>query len=95
MAVAVVMNFEGATPAQYDEIIGKMGLTPGGPGPSGEMFHWVAETDTGMLVTDVWETREGFEKFSEEQIGPFGAEVGLPNPPSVTFHDVHNHFTAG
>jgi hypothetical protein len=46
-------------------------------------------------VTDVWESREQFDRFAEEQIGPFSAEVGLPGPSSVTFHEVHNHFTAG
>lgn len=94
MTVAIVMEFEGATLAQYDEIIQKMGQTPGGPGPPGELFHWAAETDTGLLVTDVWETREQFDKFSEERIGPISAEVGFPSPPSLTFHDVHNYLTA-
>jgi len=33
MPVAVVMDFEGATLDQYDQVLEKMGLTPGGPGP--------------------------------------------------------------
>jgi hypothetical protein len=35
MAVAVEMNFRGATLEQYDEILGKMGLTPGGATTTG------------------------------------------------------------
>ena len=95
MAVGVVLEFEGATLAQYDEIIDKMGLTPGGSGGPGGMFHWVTETDSGLRVTDVWESQEHFDTFSEEQIGPISAEVGLPNPPNVTFYEVHNYLTAG
>ena len=32
MAVAIVSEFEGATLDQYDQVIQKMGLTPGGEG---------------------------------------------------------------
>ena len=95
MAIGVVLEFEGTTLAQYDEIIEKMGFTAGGSGGPGGMFHWVTETDTGIRVTDVWETQEQFGKFSEERIGPISAEVGIPNPPNVTFYEVHNYLTAG
>ena len=57
MAVAVEMNFRGATIEQYDEILGKMGLTPGGSTAPGAISHWVAKTDDGLRVVDVWETR--------------------------------------
>ena len=95
MPVAVVLEFEGGTLDQYDQVVQKMGLSPGGAGPPGALFHWVTATDGGVRVTDVWATREQFDRFAEEQIGPISAEVGLPGPPSVTVHDVHNHFTAG
>jgi hypothetical protein len=58
------------------------------------LFHWVTATDDGFRVTDVWQTREDFEKFSEEKIGPLSAEVGMTSPPKITFYDVHNHLTA-
>jgi hypothetical protein len=45
--------------------------------------------------TDVWQSREQFEKFAQEEIGPRTQEVGFPGPPEITFHDVHNHLTAG
>jgi hypothetical protein len=72
--------------------IAEMGLTSGGPGPPGALFHWVTLTEDGTLqVTDVWESREQFEAFAEEQIGPYTAEVGLPEP-AMTHHEVHNYF---
>jgi hypothetical protein len=64
MAVAVVMDFEGATLDQYDQVVAKMGLSAGGAGPPGALFHWVTETDGGVRVTDVWETREQFDRFA-------------------------------
>jgi hypothetical protein len=95
MAVGVVQDFDGATLDQYDKVLEKMGFAPAGAGPPGALFHWVAETDGGIRVTDVWETREQFDRFAEESIGPISAEVGIPGPPRVDVFEVHNHLTAG
>jgi hypothetical protein len=94
MAVAAILDFEGGTLDQYDQVIGRMGFEPGGAGAPGGLFHWVTETDNGIRVTDVWESREQFQRFAEEKIGPLTQEMGLQEP-QITFHDVHNHLTAG
>jgi hypothetical protein len=90
MAVGVVLDFPGGTLEQYDQVIGRMGLTPGGGMPAGGLFHWVTETGDGVRVTDVWESREQFDRFAQEQIGPFTQEAGLPQP-QITYHEVHNY----
>ena len=95
MPVAVVMDFPGATLEQYDQVLEKMGLTPGGAGPRGAISHWVTKTDDGIRVVDVWESGEQYERFAEEQIRPYALEVGFPGEPQVQMHDVHNHFTPG
>ena len=90
MAVGVVIDCKGATLDQYDEALAKMGREPGHGAP-GSLFHWVTATEDGIRVTDVWETREEFDRFAEEQIGPITAEVGFPALPEITFYDVHNY----
>jgi hypothetical protein len=95
MAVAAVMDFDDTTLEQYDQVIQKMGFSPEGPGAKGALSHWVAKTDTGIRVTDVWETREEFDAFAAAKIGPLAASVGIPGPPKVTFYEVHNYLTAG
>jgi hypothetical protein len=95
MAVAIIMEFNGATLEQYNEINRKMGLTPGGPGPAGSISHWAAMMDGKLQVTDVWESREQFDAFARDTLGPLSVEVGFPGPPKITFHDVHNYFTEG
>ena len=45
MAIAAILDFNGATLDQYDQVIEKMGFTPGGKGAPGGLFHWVAATD--------------------------------------------------
>jgi heme-degrading monooxygenase HmoA len=91
MAVAIEMNFRGASTDQYDQVIQKMGLRQGGPTPPGAISHFVTRTDDGIKVVDVWETKEAFEKFAEEQIGPYTREVGISEEPEMRFHDVHNY----
>jgi hypothetical protein len=95
MAVAVVMDFEGGTLEQYDEVVDRMGFARSGPGAPGGLFHWVTRTDKGIRVTDVWETREQFEHFSTDQIRPITRDVGVPQEPAVSIHEVHNYLTAG
>src|SRR2546426_1064561 len=95
MAIAVQMDFDGGTLDQYDEICQKMGLTPKGPGPAGAISHFATQTDAGLRVVDVWETKEQFEKFAQEQIGPLSQEAGISAPPQMQFFEVHNYFTPG
>lgn len=92
MPVAIVMEFKGATLAQYNEVNQKMGLTPGGPGPSGSIFHWAAEEDGTLIVTDVWESREQFDRFAQETMGPLSGQAGFPGPPKMTYYEVANYF---
>ncbi len=46
-------------------------------------------------MTDVWDSKEEFEQFAAEQIGPITTAAGVPGPPELTFHEVHNYLTAG
>ena len=90
MAIAIEMKFPGGTLEQYDEVLKLMGLDdPNAPAPDGAIFHWAAASDGGLHIVDVWETREQFDKFAQEQIGPYSQQVGI-SPPEMTFYDVHN-----
>ena len=95
MAVAVQLDFQGTTLEQYDQAIKLMGLTPTGPGPAGSISHFATMTDSGLRVVDVWESREQFDTFAQEKIGPLSQQAGLPAPSEIQFFEVHNYFTAG
>lgn len=90
MAVAYKMKFEGATLEQYDQVMQLMGLTGETEPPEGAIFHWVAPAENGIIVVDVWESDEQFNRFAEEQIGPYTAQVGIAGPPKTTRFEVHN-----
>lgn len=90
MAIAVQQDIAGGSLDQYDQVLQKMG----GPNDPALLFHWVTKTADGMRVTDVWTSKEAFEKFAEEKIGPISQELGLPQP-KIQFFEVHNYITAG
>jgi hypothetical protein len=95
MAIAVEMNVRGASLEQYDQVREKMGLTQNGATPPGALFHWIAPSEDGWRVVDVWESREAFDRFAQEHIGPNMASVGLTDPPETTFYEVHNYLGRG
>ncbi len=92
MAVAIIMDFPGATLAHYDDVLRRMGLEPGGTPPEGAIFHFCTQTEDGVRVVDVWETMAQFEVFAAEHIGPHSQAAGIPAPPTTTVHEVHNYF---
>lgn len=95
MAIAVQLDFEGATLEQYDEACTRMGFAPMGPGPEGAISHFATMTDAGLRVVDVWQTREQFDQFVAEKIGPITQELGFGGPPAMQFFEVHNYFLPG
>jgi hypothetical protein len=86
---AFEMIFRGGTLEQYDQVIEKMGFERNGVGAPNALFHWVAKTDDGVKVVDVWNSPEDFQAFADEQIGPYTQEVGL-SAPEITAYPVHN-----
>ncbi len=88
MAVAFILDFEGGSLDQYDAVVEKMDL--GGKTPEGAHFHWVAKTEDGFRVVDVWESADAFNAFAEEKIGPLSAEQGLSEPKVDGPYEVHN-----
>jgi len=90
-----VLDFQGATLGQYDQVYELMGRSsPGAAAPAGMLFHWVTKTEGGIQVTDVWETKAQFEAFATDQIGPLTAKAGFEGPPQITFHEVHKYMAA-
>jgi len=97
MAIAVEVSFHGAeaTLDKYFEQIKLMGTGPEGAHPApGCLFHWITSDQGGLRVTDVWKTREEFDRFANEKIGPTSEQVGMPKP-QIKFIEVDNFLTAG
>ena len=95
MAIAVVLKFKGASLKQYDQVVDRMGFERSGAGGPGGIFHWVTQTEDGLQITDVWESKDAFERFARDQMVPHTAAVGITEQPELTYYEVHNYLTAG
>jgi hypothetical protein len=92
MAVGVQVDYRGVSLEQYDEVVEIMGLLPGGPPPSGVLFHCVTKTDNGIRIIDVWQSREALHAFQEDEIAPVFRKIGVSAAPETKFFEVHNYF---
>jgi len=86
MAVALVLDFPGGTMDHYEKVVERMGL--GGRMAPGGLFHAAGIYEGGLRVVDVWEDRDRFMRFAEEQIRPHTQAVGLPEPTIRVMFDV-------
>jgi hypothetical protein len=92
--VAVVMDFVGATVAQFDEFLDGVQLRSGASGLPGSLFQWSRATPDGVRVTEVWRSSDHFHLFLRNVIAPRLADAGLPQP-EITIYEVHSYLTQG
>lgn len=71
----------------YDQTIKDL-KAAGAGSPKGRLYHVITKQPVGMLVTDVWESEEALNKFSETLI-PILKKNGV-NPARPTILQVHN-----
>lgn len=71
MAIGVVFNFPGTTSDQYDEawkgLNGGKPLTDLSEWP-GILSHVAGSTAQGLMVVDVWESMDHFDRFGEAMV---------------------------
>ena len=87
MAIVIRHTPSGLTADQYDEAIRR--LADAGLGhPPGRLFHVCFGEPGNLMVSDVWESRETFDKFSETLM-PSLEDVGIETG-GIAFLEVHN-----
>ncbi|NUU22068.1 MAG: hypothetical protein HOV68_11230 [Streptomycetaceae bacterium] len=62
---------------------------------AGCLAHVAVADDGGVHVTDIWESTEAMEAFTERMM-PFARELGLPQPEKPpTVSTAHNYWVPG
>ncbi len=94
VAIARLFECSGWTPDQYDQLIKTVDDRGGFGGRAwpGNVFHWAAATDDGILAVDVSESAEAADRLVGDYLAPVIAELGL-STPKVTQHEVHNYLS--
>ncbi len=87
MAILVRHTPVGLTADQYDEAIRR--LADAGLGdPPARLYHVCFGEPGNLMVSDVWESRETFDKFSETLM-PILEDVGIETG-GIAFFEAHN-----
>ena len=81
----------GMTADQYDECITKLEAAGAG-NPKGRLYHVCYGDPKNLMVTDVWDSVENFEKFGQTLLPILGA-IGI-NAGQPLVHPVHNTIEA-
>lgn len=89
MAVAMILEWEGVSQAQYDQVLEAMDL--GGRAAEGGIFHVAGPSENGWRAVDVWESEEIANAFFAKHAEVF-AKAGVPQPKMTVF-PVHNTLT--
>ena len=90
MSYGIVHHFPGGTQEQYEAVKAK--VHPATGLPKGHTHHYAGPTDQGWIILAIWESKESYDDFMQNQLGPALAELGdkaFPNPPYESEFPVH------
>lgn len=61
--------------------------------PEGGIFlHLTTPARVRLPVVDVWDEKEGFDRFLEQRLGPASVAVGVEREMTITVTPLHNFF---
>ena len=90
MTVGIRVKFDGMEAEQFDKLEAELGTRENIP--AGLIFHASGPLDDGGWgVLAFWESREKFDSFVSERVGPAAAAVGMTVQPEIREFQVHEY----
>jgi hypothetical protein len=91
MALLISGEVAGMTVEQYQQVNEVMGVSSAGD-IDGLICHTACVTGGGMLISDVWESKEAFDRFIQERLMPAFQQAGVAaQGPEPRIETVYNH----
>ena len=92
MAYAITHLLPGATEEQYREEIAA--VHPAGGLPKGQVYHAAGNTDGGVLIVAIWDSKESCDRFVADVLMPnVGKPGGLEGKPEERTAETFNVVT--
>jgi len=92
MAILITGEVPGLTAEQYDKVNDAMGVSSSASDIDGLICHTACPTDSGMVISDVWESQEAFERFISGRLMPAFQQLGIDaTGPEPKVLPVYNH----
>jgi hypothetical protein len=91
MAYGIIHHFPGGTQANYEASIAAV-HPDAHTLPDGQILHLAGAVDGGWTIVAVHESKESWEAFRDNILGPrlaAGIDGGFPTPPQETAIELH------
>jgi hypothetical protein len=91
MTIVMNMFWEGVTTDQYEQL--RKLVNWEGNVPRGAISHIASFSERGIHVTDLWESAEDFQEFTDTRLMPGVRQLGVDGQPEIEIRPVHALFT--
>jgi hypothetical protein len=90
VTVVSTLDVHGLTVQEYRAVMDELGVETRPEG--GIYLHLTTRTDFGFRVVEIWDEREGFDRFMERRLAPASEAVGLEREMTIAVTPLHNFF---
>jgi hypothetical protein len=90
MTVVSTLDIADLTAAEYRNVMDELGVERRPEG--GIYLHLTTPTEGGFRVVEIWDKKEGFDRFVEQRLAPASAAVGVERSMGITVTALHNFF---
>jgi hypothetical protein len=90
MTVVSTLDVHGLTAREYRGVMDELGVEAQ-PEP-GIYLHLTTPIELGFRVVEIWDEKEGFDRFVEQRLAPAGEAVGLQREMTIAVTPLHNFF---
>jgi hypothetical protein len=94
MPVGLILQFSGMGLAEYDRVNGLLNIDQKantGDWPAGLLCHAAGMSDAGLVVMEVWESRDAQGRFMQERLGAALQKGGITVTPTITWVDLASY----
>lgn len=90
MTVVSTLDVTGLTAPEYRAVMDELGVEKRPEG--GIYLHMTTPIEVGFRVVEVWDEKEGFDRFVEHRLAPANEALGLDRATEITVTPLHNFF---
>jgi hypothetical protein len=90
MTVVSTLDVADLTAAEYRNVMDELGVERRPEG--GIYLHLTTPTEGGLRVVEIWDEKEGFDRFVEQRLAPASEAVGLERSMEISLTPLHNFF---
>jgi hypothetical protein len=90
MTVVSTLDIADLTAAEYRNVMDELGVENRPEG--GIYLHLTTPIERGFRVFEIWDEKEGFDRFLERRLAPASDAVGLDRSMEISVTPLHNFF---